>query len=211
MHESGIHQDGVLKHAQTYEIMCASDIGLQKDNLVLGKHSGRHAFSEKLKFLSIDLDESELNRAFEKFKILADKKKEIFDDDLRALITDEMVKPPRNLEVLSLSFALTSGTDAGAKISLKKDGEICTDEAVGNGVIDALFKAIDKITKISGALKDYQVKSVSQGKDALANVVVKIQFEGEGAYIGHGLDVDTLMASAKAYIGALNNYLSTKK
>lgn len=211
LHESGIHQDGVLKHAQTYEIMCASDIGLQKDNLVLGKHSGRHAFSEKLKFLGIELDEGELNRAFEKFKILADKKKEIFDDDLRALITDEMVKPPRNLEVLSLSFALTSGADAGAKISLKKDGEICTDEAVGNGVIDALFKAIDKITKISGALKDYQVKSVSQGKDALANVVVKIQFEEEGAYIGHGLDVDTLMASAKAYIGALNNYLSTKK
>lgn len=211
LHESGIHQDGVLKYAQTYEIMKSSDIGLERDNLVLGKHSGRHAFKEKLQFLGFSLNDDELNKAFEKFKILADKKKDIFDDDLRALVTDQIVEVPKNLEVLSLELSSPNTGECKAKISITRDNETISDEAEGNGSVDAVFKVIDKVVGIKGVLKDYQVKAVSQGKDALAKVVVKVEFDGSSAVMGHGLDIDTLLASAKAYIGALNNYLSMKK
>lgn len=210
-HESGIHQDGVLKHAQTYEIMSPKDIGIEDDNsIVLGKHSGRHAFKDKLLNLGYDLNDEELNRAFSKFKDLADKKKDIFDDDLRALVANEITKIPKSYEIIALSSNSCNKAHASASITIKHNNEIISESALGNGAVDAIFKVIDRISNIDGVLKDYQVDAVSQGKDALAKVVVKVEFDGKKAVIGHGLDVDTMMATAKAYIGALNSYLIMK-
>ena len=209
-HESGIHQDGVLKHKETYEIISAESIGLDKNSLVLGKHSGRHAFKDKLISLGFELEDSAINEAFEKFKALADKKKEIFDDDIRALVAEEITKIPQAYEITAL-LQSSGGSLASASISIKHNDEIISDSALGNGTADAIFKVVDRISGISGTLKDYKVASVSQGKDALAKVDVKVEFEGKTAVIGHGLDIDTMMASAKAYVGALNSYLRIHK
>lgn len=208
-HESGIHQDGVLKHKETYEIISAQSIGLETNSLVLGKHSGRHAFKDKLISLGFDLDSDALNTAFEKFKDLADKKKEIFDDDIRALVSDEIIKIPQAYELVAL-LQSSGGSLASASMSIKHEGEIISDSALGNGTADAIFKVIDRISGISGVLKDYKVSAVSQGKDALAKVDVKVEFEGKNAVMGHGLDIDTMSASAKAYLGALNSYVRMK-
>lgn len=205
-HESGIHQDGVLKHKETYEIISAQSIGLEKNSLVLGKHSGRHAFKDKLVMLGFELEGDALNTAFEKFKELADKKKEIFDDDIRALVSDEIIKVPQAYEMINL-LQSSGGDLASASISIKHNGEIKSDSALGEGTADAIFKVIDRISGISGVLKDYKVVAVSQGKDALAKVDVKVEFSGKNAVMGHGLDIDTMSASAKAYIGALNSYV----
>ena len=209
-HESGIHQDGVLKHKETYEIISAESIGLEKNSLVLGKHSGRHAFKDKLATLGFDLDSEALNKAFEKFKDLADKKKEIFDDDIRALVAEEITKIPQAYEITAL-LQSSGGSLASASVSIKHNGEIVSDSALGNGTIDAIFKVVDRISGINGTLKDYKVTAVSQGKDALAKVDVKVEFEGNAAVMGHGLDIDTMMASAKAYVGALNSYIRIHK
>ncbi|MSN95595.1 2-isopropylmalate synthase [Campylobacter sp. FMV-PI01] len=211
LHESGIHQDGVLKHPETYEIIKSCDIGLENDNIVLGKHSGRHAFKDKLKFLGFEPSEDELNSAFEKFKILADKKKDIYDDDIRALISDELVKIPEIYEIVTLSVNSCNKGHASASLTIKYNDEFISDSALGNGLVDGIFKSIDRITKITGVLKDYQVGAVTKGKDAVARVVVKVEFEGQKTVIGHGLDVDTMLASAKAYVGALNSYLNLRR
>ena len=205
-HESGIHQDGVLKHKETYEIISAESIGLDKNSLILGKHSGRHAFKDKLISLGFELEDSALNEAFEKFKALADKKKEIFDDDLRALVTSEIIKIPETFEFLTLTQSSCNNGLSSAAITLRHADEIKSDAALGNGTADAIFKVIDRLSGIHGVLKDYKVSAVSQGKDALANVVVKVEFDGK-TIIGHGLDIDTMTASARAYIGALNSYV----
>ena len=204
--ESGIHQDGVLKHKETYEIISAESIGLDKNSLILGKHSGRHAFKDKLISLGFELEDSALNEAFEKFKALADKKKEIFDDDLRALVTSEIIKIPEVFEFLTLTQSSCNKGLSSAAITLRHADEIKSDAALGNGTADAIFKVIDRLSGINGVLKDYKVNAVSQGKDALANVVVKVEFDGK-TVIGHGLDIDTMTASAKAYVGALNSYV----
>ncbi len=212
-HESGIHQDGVLKNKRTYEIFSPEEIGLDtEDTIVLGKHSGRAAFRDKLSKLGFNIDGEELNRAFERFKELADKKKEIYDDDLRALITSQMTNIEQEYELVKLQIMNSTGGVPSATVTIKeKDGKIITDAGIGDGTIDAIFKTIDRIVGISGRLRNYKVKSVSSGKDALANVNVHVQFnEDEPAVIGHGLGVDTMLASAKAYIGALNSYLSMK-
>jgi len=210
-HESGIHQDGVLKHKQTYEIFSPEEIGLNKeDTLILGKHSGRAAFSEKLKKLGFNLNKEELNEAFERFKELADKKKDIYDDDLRALITSNMTSVENIYELKALQLMdSTGGVPSAAVTILKPDGMEVTDAGIGDGTIDAVFKTIDRITGHKGVLMDYKVKSVSKGKDALANVTVQVAFnKDEPALIGHGLSIDTMLASAKAYLGALNSYLA---
>ncbi|WP_299549350.1 2-isopropylmalate synthase [uncultured Helicobacter sp.] len=210
-HESGIHQDGMLKHRETYEIMSASDIGIPQDNgLVLGKHSGRAAFKDKLISLGFDdLDKDVLNSAFEKFKVLCDKKKEVYDEDIRALLTEEATKIPQIFELLSVQISSDSNGVPYAAISIQKDGNSRIDAAIGNGSVDAILKTIDRISGYNGILKDYKVEAVSEGKDALAKVVVKVEFEAsQPAFIGHGLHLDTLQATAKAYIGALNSYLS---
>lgn len=206
-HESGIHQDGVLKHRETYEIMDAKDIGLNKNELVLGKHSGRAAFKDKLKTLGFELSDDELNKAFADFKDLCDKKKEVFDEDIRALVTYDMAKVEKIFDFVSLQVSDCSEALATAAVVLKTKDEELREAAVGDGVIDAVFKVIDRASGISGFLQDYKVEAVSKGKDALAKVTVKVSFENQPPIIGHGLDLDTMIASAKAYIGALNSYL----
>lgn len=210
-HESGIHQDGVLKHPETYEIMKASDIGLVQDNLILGKHSGRAAFKDKLKILGFNLNDEELNRAFNDFKELCDKKKEVFDDDLIAIISAESVKIEEKFKLINLQVSDCTQALASAAISLECDNEIIKEAAIGDGVIDAIFKVIDRASKVNGFLQDYKVNAVSKGKDALAQVSVKVSFEGQKAIIGNGLDLDTMQASAKAYLAALNSYISMNK
>jgi len=208
-HESGIHQDGVLKCQETYEIMKAEDIGLEKNRIVLGKHSGRHAFKERLEELGFDLSPEDLNKAFERFKVLADKKKEIFDDDIRMLIANEITNIPQTFELVGLQIADCSAGVPSAAVTIRHDGKEITDAGIGDGTIDAIFKTIDRISGHTGLLKDYRVEAVSQGKDALAKVVVNVRFDdSKSAVIGHGLSIDTMLASAKAYIGALNSYLS---
>jgi 2-isopropylmalate synthase len=210
-HESGIHQDGVLKNKKTYEIFPPEWIGLNKDDtLVLGKHSGRAAFKDKLSKLGFNLNDEELNEAFIRFKELADKKKEIYDDDIRALVTNSMANVEKSYELISLQLMDSTGGVPSSAITIRMpDGEEKTDAGIGDGTIDAIFKTVDRITGHKGILKDYKVKSVSQGKDALANVTVQVQFnENEPAVIGHGLSIDTMLASARAYLGALNSYLT---
>jgi 2-isopropylmalate synthase len=212
-HESGIHQDGVLKHTETYEIMNAKDIGLDKNSIVLGKHSGRHAFKDKLSNLGFNLKDEEINDAFERFKVLADAKKEIFDDDIRALIAEEITKIPQVFELVTLQLSdCNPGGVPNAAVTIRHHGEEITDAAIGNGTMDAVFKVIDRVCGVSGELKDYKVDAVTQGKDALARVVVKVVFdESKPAIMGHGLSVDTMLATAKAYIGALNSYMSMRE
>ncbi len=209
-HESGIHQDGILKNRETYEIITPADIGLDiNDTLVLGKHSGRAAFKDKLIKLGFNLEDRALNSSFERFKILADKKKDIYDDDLRAIVTNEMTKATQIFELVSLQIMNCSSGVASSTIAIKKDNYEMIDANIGEGSVDAIFKTIDRISGYEGRLMDYKVTSVSKGKDALANVTVKVEFnENEPAIIGHGLNIDTILASARAYISALNSYLS---
>ncbi len=210
-HESGIHQDGVLKHKETYEIMSSKDIGKEEDSLILGKHSGRAAFKDRLKSLGYELSDEELNEAFVEFKALADKKKDIYDDDLRALVAEEITKIDTVYELITLQLSdCNPGGVPNAAVTIKHHDRIVTDAAIGNGTMDAVFKVIDRVCEVEGRLKDYKVDAVSAGKDALARVVVKVSFDGSKPYIGHGLDVDTMLATAKAYIGALNSFVSMK-
>ncbi|MDD3462660.1 MAG: 2-isopropylmalate synthase [Sulfurospirillaceae bacterium] len=212
-HESGIHQDGVLKHTQTYEIMNAKDIGLDKNSIVLGKHSGRHAFKDKLKNLGYELKDEDINEAFERFKIVADQKKEMFDDDIRALVAEEITKIPQIFELVRLQLSDCSpGGVPSAAVTIRHNGKEITDAAIGNGTMDAVFKVIDRVCNVSGELRDYKVEAVTQGKDALARVLVKVVFDdSKPAVMGHGLSVDTMLGTAKAYIGALNSYISMRE
>ena len=209
-HESGIHQDGMLKNKLTYEIFRPDEIGLDlNDTLVLGKHSGRAAFRDKLAKLGFVPSDEELASAFARFKELADKKKEVYDDDIRALVTSEMTAIEKTYELVALQLMDSTGGVPSAAVTIKHNGEEVTDAGIGDGTIDAVFKTIDRITGHHGRLLDYRVKSVSQGKDALANVTVKVTFnDNEPAIIGHGLSLDTMLASARAYLGAINSYLS---
>jgi len=209
-HESGIHQDGMLKNRETYEIITPADIGLNiDDTLVLGKHSGRAAFKDKLAKLGFELDNEALNSSFERFKILADKKKDIYDDDLRAIVTNEMTKATQVYELVSLQIMNCSNGIPSSAITIKKDNKEIVDASIGEGTVDAIFKTIDRISGYEGKLMEYRVTSVSKGKDALANVTVKVEFnDNEPAIIGHGINIDTMLASARAYISALNSYLS---
>lgn len=211
-HESGIHQDGILKHRETYEIINPADIGIEQDsNLVLGKHSGRAAFKNKAKSLGFTLNEAEIEAAFAKFKELCDSKKEVFDDDVREILGEQGRGVP---EIFRLNILQVSACSAGkfcAAMSMTKDGAEFSDSALGNGAVDSVLKSVDRISGIKGNLKDYKVESVTSGKDALAKVVVKVEFDPKKpALIGHGLDIDTMSATAKAYISALNNYLAMK-
>ncbi len=209
-HESGIHQDGILKNKETYEIIRPEDIGLDmEDTLVLGKHSGRAAFKSKLEKLGFTLENEKLQSTFVRFKELADKKKDIYDDDIRALVTNEIGSVAKTYELVAMQLMDSTGGVPSAAVTIKYNDQEFTDASIGDGTIDAVFKTIDRITGYSGRLLDYKVTSVSKGKDALANVTVKVTFNAnEPAMIGHGLSLDTMLASAKAYIGALNSYLS---
>jgi 2-isopropylmalate synthase len=208
-HESGIHQDGVLKERTTFEIMTPASIGLKKNKLVLGKHSGRHAFSKHLEGLGYNLGKETINNAFEQFKILADKKKEIFDEDLEAIVGDEM-SSTKMVKVYELEHIQTnSGTNIipTATITLRKDKELITDSAIGDGPVDATCKAIERITGIQGRLLAYNIRSVSLGKDAVGEVTLRIRV-GDDVFAGKGHSTDVIEASAKAWLSAVNRKLS---
>jgi 2-isopropylmalate synthase len=211
-HESGIHQDGVLKNPETYEIIKAEDVGISNVNsIVLGKLSGRAAFKEKILSLGYSVSDDELTKAFNRFKILADKKREIFDDDIRAIVTNEILKVPQTYELYSLQLQDCSKGVATSAVSIKFKDKIIQESAIGKGTIDSIFKAIDRTSGIEGQLVEYQVNSVTRGKDALAKVTVKVMFEDSKPLLsGQGLNIDTMSASADAYMSALNSYLYSK-
>jgi len=209
-HAAGIHQDGVLKEAATYEIMSPSSIGLEKGELVLGKLSGRHAFKERLKSLGFSLSDSQLEVAFKSFKELADKKKEIFDEDLIFIVEEQTFQIP---EVYSLDYIHTvSGNKIlpTATVRIKKGKEVFQEAACGDGPIDAAYKAIDRITKLNMSLVDYSIRSVTGGKDALGEVMIKVQGE-KGMMTGRGVSTDIIEASVKAYVNAINRLIHRGK
>lgn len=202
-HEAGIHQDGVLKKRTTYEIIRPQDVGYSGTHLVMGKHSGRHAFSERLKTLGFSLSVKELERAFIRFKHLADKKREVFDEDLTAIIEDEIRIIPETWRLKHLKITSATDTIPQALICLKNKGKLFEVTSSGDGPIDACYKAIDKITKIKGTLLDYSVSAVTSGKDALGEVSVRIKVKSKEV-TGRGASTDIIEASAKAYVNAVN-------
>ena len=204
-HESGIHQDGVLKERTTFEIMTPSSIGLKKNKLVLGKHSGRHAFSKRLEELAYKLKPEAIDKMFEKFKALADKKKEIFDEDLLALVGEEIstASAPRVFELIHVQTTSGTGTIPTATVTLRKGKQTITDSSTGDGPVDAVFRAMERITGISGRLEDYNIRSVSQGKDAQGEVTLRIKIGAE-LFAGKGSSTDVIEASAKAWLAAMN-------
>lgn len=203
-HESGIHQDGVLKHKQTYEIMDAESIGWTSNQIVLGKHSGRNAFGTRLRDLGYELFETELNKAFLRFKDLADKKKVVTDWDLEAIVNDETQQAPDifGLELVQVSCGDHARPTATVTIRTP-EGEELTDAAIGTGPVDAVYEAINRVVKVPNELIEYSVKSVTAGIDAIGEVTIRLRHEGK-VYSGHSANTDVIVASAQAYINALN-------
>ncbi len=210
-HESGIHQDGMLKEKSTYEIMTPETIGLKESKLVMGKHSGRHAFREHLIELGFELDEEAVNRAFAKFKVLADKKKEVTDDDLFALLEERLADTPEFFQLDSLFVSFDSESEPTARVRLSTiDGGVREEESSGNGAVDSIYNAIDKASQEEVTLSDYSIKAVTQGKDALGEVHVALTQEGITAQ-GRGVSTDILEASARAYVDSLNRLVEKRK
>lgn len=202
-HESGIHQDGMLKHKGTYEIMTPESVGLHESKLVMGKHSGRHAFRKKLEELGYDLGDNALNDAFVRFKDLADRKKEIFEEDIFALVDDEINSRNDRFKFVSLRVLAGSKAPQKADLTLLIDGEEQSHEAEGMGPVDAVFNAIKKMISHKARLQLYQVHAVTAGTDAQAEVTVRLEEDGKTVN-GQSADIDTMVASARAYIYALN-------
>ncbi len=206
-HESGIHQDGVLKHAETYEIMTPESVGLTQSNLVLGKHSGRHAFKEKLSDLGYELGDNAIQDAFKRFKDLADLKKEVFDEDIIALVDDEVVRDNDRIRMLELEVICgTNHVPPKASLALEIDGQKIDCNGTGDGPVDAAFNCIKQLFPHEATLQLYQVHAVTEGTDAQAEVTVRLEEHGKTVN-GSGADTDTMVASVKAYLNALNKLL----
>jgi len=208
-HESGIHQDGLLKEKTTYEIIRPETIGLYKTKFVLGKHSGRHAFKTRLKELGYKLSEEELNSAFERFKRLADQKKDIFDEDIEALVSEEVARVPEIYSLVDLNIQTGLHRRPTATVKLKVGEELIEKTAYGDGPVDATYKAIASITDTKSSLLKFEVKSITGGTEAMGEVMVSLE-EGGRLVRGHGSDTDIIVASAKAYINALNKLAGKK-
>ncbi|UCH53641.1 MAG: 2-isopropylmalate synthase [Pseudomonadota bacterium] len=204
-HESGIHQDGVIKKRETYEIMRAEDVGWTANRMVLGKHSGRNAFKQRLKEIGIEFKtEQELNSAFERFKDLADKKHEIFDEDLQALVTEENIEQENeHYRLVSLKVCSQTGETPFANVTVAVNGSEKQGSAPGGGPVDASFRAIDSIVGSGGQLLLYSVSNITTGTDSQGEVTVRLE-KGGRIVNGHGADTDIVIASAKAYVNALN-------
>ena len=205
-HESGIHQDGVLKNALTYEIMTPESVGLAKSSLIMGKHSGRAAFKDKLKAMGYVLGDNAMQDAFVRFKALADKKKIVYDEDIEALVDDEIGHAHDRIQLKSLRVEAGTHGPQSAEIVLDVDGIEKSFKATGNGPVDSIFNAIVTLVPHNAVLGLYQVHAVTQGTDAQAEVSVRL-VEGEKQVIGRGADPDTMVASANAYIAALNKLM----
>ncbi len=202
-HEAGIHQDGVLKDKRTYEIITPESVGLSQTRIVLGRHSGRHGLAARLKDLGYHLNEEELGQVYHRFVELADKKKEIFDDDLRVMMGDEILRRQEYYALDSFHISAGSSTPATATITLTAEGKDIRESANGDGPVDACFKAIDRALGLNTNMETYQVRSVTAGREALGEVIVRIR-EQEHYYIGRGVSTDIIEASVLAYLNALN-------
>jgi len=210
-HESGIHQDGVIKMPITYEIMDPREIGIPASSLVLGKLSGRHAFRERLAELGYNLNEEDFNRAFTAFKELADKKKNVTDRDIESLVAEEQrtVSEVYHLDRIQVSCGDRGIPNAAVRLTAP-DGSILADAALGTGPVDAVYQAINRLINVPNELTEFTVKSVTEGIDAIGEVLIRIESDGV-TYTGRGADTDIIVASAKAYINALNRLLAAKK
>lgn len=205
-HESGIHQDGILKHQQTYEIMTPESVGVGKTSLVMGKHSGRNAFRSKLAELGYVLGENAFEDAFNRFKALADRKKHVYDEDIEALVDEEIAHAHDRMKVVALQVIAGTGGPQSATLTLDVDGAQQTVHANGNGPVDATFAAIQRLVPHTAKLELYQVHAVTEGTDAQAEVSVRLAEDGR-VVTGRGADTDTLVASARAYVAALNKLM----
>ncbi|MDB9524932.1 2-isopropylmalate synthase [Oscillatoria sp. CS-180] len=203
-HESGIHQDGVLKNKLTYEIMDAESIGLNKNQIVLGKHSGRNAFRTRLKELGHELGDQELNRAFLRFKDLADKKKVVTDWDIVALVNDESQQTPEHFHLELVQVSCGDNARPTATVTLRTpDGQELTDAAIGTGPVDAVYRAVNRVVNIPNELIEFSVQSVTAGIDAIGEVTIRIRHENN-VFAGHAANTDIVVASTQAYLNALN-------
>lgn len=210
-HESGIHQDGLLKFRKTYEIMRPEDVGFGETQIVLGKHSGRHALENRLSKLGYKLNEKEIDSLFISFKKLADKKKEVFDEDLLALIDSEIAAAPKTYTLKYLGILSETGKDPRVTIEIKHKGKTLKAVGTGSGPVDAAYKTIDKMIQQKTRLLDYQIRSVTVGKDAQGEVTVKVDGKDRGVILGQGLSTDVIEASVKAYLDAINKLVHRPK
>ena len=207
-HEAGIHQDGILKERTTYEIMHPEDVGISGTDLVLGKHSGRNAFRSRLEELGITFDtEEELNAAFSRFKDLADKKHEIFDEDLQALVTDRGIDAENErIRLVALRVVSETGETPNADVTLSIDGKECSVSAEGGGPVDAAYRAIESLVNTGADLKLYSVNNITSGTDSQGEVTVRLE-KGGNIVNGQGADTDIVIASARAYVNGLNKII----
>jgi 2-isopropylmalate synthase len=207
-HEAGIHQDGILKYRQTYEIMDPSTVGIPKTALVLGKHSGRHAFKDRVTFLGYKLNDEQLEATFVKFKSLADKKKEVFDEDIEALVDEQLDVNSSLWELAGLQVMAGRNVAPTATVALRDStGVTLQDASVGDGPVDAIYSAIQRLTGVRVSLVDYRIRSVTKGKEALGEAHVELEHDGRKVR-GRGLSTDILEASALAYLAAINRLRS---
>jgi 2-isopropylmalate synthase len=209
-HESGIHQDGVLKKKLTYEIMTPESVGIPKSSLVLGKLSGRHAFKERLKDLGFRLAENDFELAFTRFKELADKKREIYDEDIESIVTEEINRLPHRFKLVYINVMAGNMTVPTATVKMEVDGQLIQEAGFGDGPVDAAFKTIKKITRTRSKLLQFAINAITGGTEAQGEVTVRLEEKGRTA-IGQGADTDVIVASAKAYINALNKLEYRKK
>jgi len=209
-HESGIHQDGILKEPTTYEIMDARSIGLPSSALVMGKHSGRHAFKARLEELGYTLSQEDLNRAFSLFKEIADKKKEVTDRDLESLVAEELrtVSEAYHLDQVQVSCGDHSVPTATVRL-ITPDGQVLADAALGTGPVDAVYQAINRLVGVPNTLTEFSVKAITEGIDAIGEVTIRVESKGQ-TYTGRGADTDIIVACAKAYMNALNRLLAAR-
>jgi 2-isopropylmalate synthase len=202
-HESGIHQDGVLKEKLTYEIMTPESVGIPRSSIILGKLSGRHAFRERVNELGYRLSEADLERAFNQFKQLADKKREIYDEDIESIVVEEILRMPHRFKLIYLNVVAGNITVPTATVQMEVDGQLLQEAGFGDGPVDATFKTIKKITRTKSKLLQFAINAITSGTEAQGEVTVKLEEKGT-TVIGQGADTDVIVASAKAYINALN-------
>ncbi len=209
-HEAGIHQHGVLMNRQTYEIMTPETVGVPSNKLVLGKHSGRHAFKKALEENGLQLPDADLDRAFQEFKALCDKKKQVTIEDVLALVESEVRTAPQTYVLGAFQVSTGTGRPPQATVTLLRGSDEITQEATGDGPVDALYNAINKVLGIAPSLADYAIRAVTGGTDAVGEATVKVR-DGDGLFIGRGTSTDVLEASAKAYLAAVNKLLHERQ
>ena len=202
-HEAGIHQHGVLKARETYEIMRPQDIGLTESKIVMGKHSGRHALQKKLKDMGYELDKDALEKAYQRFLQVADKKKDVSQRDLEIIVAEEIYIVPEDYKIETIEVQSGTHTKPEANVKLSYKGKMIEKDAKGAGQVDAVYSAIKEITKVKASLVDYSIQAITGGTDALGEVTVRIK-DKNNIYVGHGADTDIIIASAKAYLAAIN-------